>query len=71
MPPPGEPMDAEDLRMMFFDPEGDDSDFGLRLLVMVLVVSVGSLVQLVRRFQAKKVISRTVTLVLMVVLKVV
>ena len=43
----------------------------LRLLVMVLVVSVGSLVQLVRRLQVKKVILRTVTSVLMVVLKVV
>ena len=43
----------------------------LRLLAMVLVVSAGSLVRLVRRLQAKKVISRTVTSVLMVVLKVV
>ena len=28
MPPPGEPMDADDLFMMFAGPEGDFGDFG-------------------------------------------
>ena len=71
MPPPGEPMDADDLFMMFAGPEGDFGPDGFPDDGPAAPGGFrGSLVVLLC-LQDKTVILRTVTSVLMVVLKVV